>query len=654
MGAPSLDPQARPSLSGASSDLRPFDIRKEEPGTAVELWKRRLQATPDRVAYRHWSAAEGRWVEMTWRQADRAAREIGAGLVARGIVPGDRVCILGQTSIEWVLCDVGVLFAGGVVVPIYPSNTAEQSEFIVRDSGSKIVIVEDAAQLDKLLSVRDHLLTVSAVVHMGGDVKLDKPDAHGRTVVALAEVARGAGSLLVSLEALRAEGRAWLAAHPGELETHAETVASDSMFTIIYTSGTTGTPKGVVLTHGNLVSAVASAIRAMQIYEVDDQYLFLTLAHVLAREGLWAGVALGFATGISRGVLFIKQDLLDTHPAFMIAVPRIFEKFYAGVSSALGQATGLKRLITKWALGVGKKYSAALRAGKTPSGGLAFRRRIADKLVFSKLRGRLGLDRCRFLISGGAPLAAEIAEFFHAVGLIILEGYGLTETMAAACLNTLTRYRFGTVGPPLDVVETKIADDGEILMRGPSVFRQYYNNGPATTEAVQPDGWFHSGDIGHLEDGFLRITDRKKDLIVTANGKKVAPQPLENALKARSSLVSQVVVFGDKRSYCVALVTLSEDAQKKFASNGSVQGAPGREIVASAELKALLQKDVDALNATLAPYETIKKFTVLANDFTEAAGEVTPSLKIKRKVVVDKYRAVIDSMYEGASASASA
>jgi long-chain acyl-CoA synthetase len=277
---------------------------------------------------------------------------------------------------------------------------------------------------------------------------------------------------------------------------------------------------------------------------------------------------------------------------------------------------------------------------------LAFRHRLADKLVFSKLRAKLGLDRCRFLVSGGAPLAAEIAEFFHSVGLLVCEGYGLTETMAAAYLNTLTRYRFGTVGPALDVVETQIAPDGEILMRGPSVFRQYYNNAAATAEAVQPDGWFHSGDIGHLEDGFLRITDRKKDLIVTANGKKVAPQPLENALKARSPLVSQVVVYGDKRSYCVALVTLSEEAQKKYG-NGS---AAGKVVINSPELEAALRKDVDALNATVAPHESIKKFAVLASDFTEAAGEMTPSLKIKRKVVVDKYRSVIDSLYQGPSA----
>jgi long-chain acyl-CoA synthetase len=625
----------------------PFDIRKEEPATAVELWKRRLQATPDRVAYRHFSATAGRWVDVTWREADVAAREIAAGLVARGIVPGDRVCVLAQTCLDWVLCDVGILFAGGVTVPIYPSNTAEQCEFIVRDSGAKIVIVEDAAQLEKMLSVRNHLITVTSLVYMGGDAKLEKPDARGRTAVALAEVVTGAGDLALSLEALRAGGRTWLGAHAAELDGHAETVEADSMFTIIYTSGTTGTPKGVVLTHRMLVSAVASAIRAMEIYDADDQYLFLTLAHVLAREVEWAGVALGFMSSISRGVAFIKQDLQETQPAFMVSVPRVFEKFYAGVQSALGQAKGLQRAITGWALGVGKRYSAALRAGRTPGGWLGFTRGIADKLVFSKLRGRLGLGRCRFLISGGAPLAPEIAEFFHAVGLIILEGYGLTETMAAAYLNTLSRYRFGTVGPALDVVETKVADDGEILMRGPSVFRQYYNNAAATAEAVEPDGWFHSGDIGQIEDGFLRITDRKKDLIVTANGKKVAPQPLENALKARSRLVSQVVVFGDKRSYCVALVTLSEDAQKRWGSNGHVKGTPP--IVESPELKAALQKDVDALNATLAPYETIKKFAVLANDFTEAAGEVTPSLKIKRKVVIDRYRSVIDALYEGAA-----
>jgi long-chain acyl-CoA synthetase len=637
---------AHPS-SDAPDRARPdhlVEIRKDEPRTAVAMWKRRVTATPDRVAFKH--HAGGAWVGVTWRQADTAAREIAAGLVARGVVPGDRVCVLAQTRLEWILSDVGILLAGGVTVPIYPSNTAEQCEFIIRDAGAKVVVVEDAQQLEKLLGLRNRLLTVTSMVHMAGDAKLDKPDGQGRGVIVLADVAKGEGDFVLSLEALRQAGGAWLASHPKELDAHAETVEPDSMFTIIYTSGTTGNPKGVVLTHENLTSGVCSAIRAMQISDGDDQYLFLTLAHVLARELEWAAIQLGFLTSISRGVTSIKQDLIEMRPTFMASVPRVFEKFYGGVQSALAQGSGIKRGLASWALGVGKEYSVLARSGKVPGGWLRFRRGIADKLVFSKLRAKLGLDRARFLISGGAPLAAEIAEFFHGVGLLILEGYGLTETMAAAYLNTQTRFRFGTVGPALDVVETKLADDGEILMRGPSVFHQYYNNQAATTEAVQPDGWFHTGDIGQLEDGFLRITDRKKDLIVTANGKKVAPQPLENALKARSPLVGQVVIFGDKRPYCVALVTLSEDAQKRYGGNGTNGGA-GSVVISSADLKAALQKDVDALNATLAPYESIKKFAVLAHDFTEAAGEMTPSLKVKRKVVVEKYRSVIDSLYKG-------
>jgi long-chain acyl-CoA synthetase len=638
-------PAARwPDAEGAASLEA---LRKDEPATAVQMWKRRVAATPDRAAFKHHDGKG--WATLTWKQADVAAREIAAGLVGRGIVPGDRVCIVAQTCLDWILCDVGILLAGGVTVPIYPSITAEQSEYIVRDAGAKIVIVEDAMQLEKLLGARDHLLTVTSLVCMTGDAKLERPDARGRTAVALADVMSASkveGDFVVSLPAMRAAGRTWLASHAGQLDGHAETVDPASMFTIIYTSGTTGNPKGVVLTHENLVSGVCSAIRAMQIYDTEEQYLFLTLAHVLARELEWVGVELGFPTTISRGVPMIKQDLIETRPTFMASVPRVYEKFYSGVRAALAQGSAVKRTIARWALGVGKEVSVVLRAGGKPSGWLAFRHRIADKLVFSKLRARLGLDRCRFLVSGGAPLAAEIAEFFHGVGLLICEGYGLTETMAAAFLNTLTRYRFGTVGPALDVVQIKIADDGEILMRGPSVFNQYYNNAAATAEAVQADGWFHSGDIGQLEDGYLRITDRKKDLIVTANGKKLAPQPIENALKARSPLVGQVVVYGDNRSYNVALVTLSEEAQKKYGGQGT--GTPP--VIASPELHAALQKDVDAINATLAPYESIKKVTVLANDFTEASGEMTPSLKVKRKVVIERYRAVIDSMYKGPAA----
>ena len=601
-------------------------LRKDDPRTAVELWKRRLAASPEAVAFRYYD--RDAWQGMTFREADAAAREIAAGLVARGVVPGDRICIVSQTRLEWVLCDIAILLAGGVTVPIYASNTAEQCEFIVRDAGAKIVIVEDAVQRDKLVGLRDKLFTVAHLIQLTGEspAGLTPPPVAGS-----AEPSR----FVQSLAEIRAAGRQWGVAHPGELDAHAETVAAESMFTIIYTSGTTGIPKGVVLTHDNMVAGVVSAIRAMGMAVVDVQYLFLPLAHVLGRELEWVTIEIGCETAFSRGTAMIKEDLVAIRPTFMAGVPRIFEKFYTGVKAAMEQGSGAKRAIAAWAMRVGYAHAAALRAGK-PAGG--FKHWLADKLVFSKLRARLGLDRARFLISGGAPLSAEICEFFHAAGVLILEGYGLTETVAAAHLNTTSRYRFGTVGPALDVVETKIAEDGEILMRGPSVFRQYYNNPAATAESVEADGWFHSGDIGVLEDGFLRITDRKKDLIVTANGKKIAPQALENALKARSPLFSQVLVYGDKRPYCVALVTLSDDARKKFAGAGP-------ELAASSEVKAALQKEIDGLNATLASFESIKKFAILPEDLTEASGDLTPKLSVKRKVVIDKYRSVIEELY---------
>jgi long-chain acyl-CoA synthetase len=604
--------------SGPTFAAKVAELRKDEPRSAVEMWQRRVAKSASAPAFRYY--AEGAWKTMTFGEADAAAREIAAGLVAGGVVPGDRVCLLAQTRVEWALCDVAILLAGGVTVPIYASNTPEQSEFIIRDAGAKILIVEDAAQRDKLLPVRDRLFTVARMVQIEG-----------------AEGERAGGDFVQSLAALRAAGRDWLGAHAAELDAQAGTVGPESMFTIVYTSGTTGTPKGVVLTHENLTSSICSAVRAMRLQGADVQYLFLPLAHILARQTVWAGFEVGFTTAFSRGTAQIREDLAAVRPTFMAGVPRIFEKFYAGVTAAMKQGSALKQSLAAWAIRSGMAYAAAARAGK-PAGG--FGHWLADKLVLSKLRARLGLDRCRFLISGGAPLAAEIAEFFHAAGLLILEGWGLTETTSGIFVNRMDRCRFGTVGPATDLVEAKIADDGEILVRGAPVFRQYYNNPAATAEAVEPDGWFHTGDIGHLEDGFLRITDRKKDLIVTAGGKKVAPQPIENALKATSPLLAQVIVYGDKSPYCVALVTLSEEATKRF-------GAGAAE---SAELKAALQKDFDTVNAKLASFESIKRFAVLPHELTEAAGELTPKLSIKRKVVIEKYRSVLDDLYQHGAA----
>jgi long-chain acyl-CoA synthetase len=625
MNAPRSNPQpaAGAGISALVGDAQDpagaaalAQIRKDDPRTALEMWQRRVGKTPQAIAFRFHEG--GQWRTMTYGAADEAAHEIAAGLVARGVLPGDRVALLSQTRLEWVLFDVATLLAGAVTVPIYASNTAEQCEFIVRDAGAKLVVVEDEAQREKLMSVRERLFTVSAVVQVAGE----PPGA--ATPADLVEM----------LEALRAAGRTWSAAHPGELELRSRTLEPDSTFTIIYTSGTTGVPKGVVLTHDNLVAGICSAIRAMKILGDDVQYLFLPLAHVLGRELEWAAIEIGCETAMSRGTAYVKDDLVVIRPTFMAGVPRIFEKFYAGVKGAIDKSSGLRRRLAEWALRVGKQ-----RGGLQPA--------LADKLVLSKLRERLGLDRCRFLISGGAPLAAEIAQFFEGARLIILEGYGLTETVAAAFLNRQDNYRFGTVGLALDVVDTKIADDGEILVRGPSIFRQYYNNPPATAEAIDAEGWFHTGDIGVLEDGFLRITDRKKDLIVTAGGKKVAPQALENALKARSTLFSQVLVYGDKRPYCVAIVTLSDEARKRYAGAGGDEAS----LPESAEARAAVQKEIDGLNATLASFESIKRFAILPGDLTEASGDLTPKLSVKRKVVIEKYRATLDGLYRGASPS---
>ena len=598
-------------LSGMQSNAsRVAQLRKDEPRSAVEMWNRRVAKTPTRTAFRFHDGSA--WRPMTFAEADGAAREIAAGLVAAGLVPGDRVCLVSQTRVEWTLCDIAILLAGGVTVPIYASNTGEQCEFIVRDAGAKLVIVEDDGQRQKMAAFRERAVTVTAMFQIDGE----PPRASAQ-----------------SFAELRAAGRQALQADPALLASRGQ-AEPESLFTIVYTSGTTGTPKGVVLTHDNLVASMCTGGRALQIGDGDEQYLFLPLAHILGREMVWAGFELGYGTAFSRGTAQIKDDLLEVRPTFMAGVPRIYEKFYAAVTAAMKQGSPVKRRMASWAVSSGMTHAAALRAGKR-GGGIGHW--LADKLVLSKLRARLGLDRCRFLVSGGAPLAPEIAEFFHAAGLLILEGYGLTETTSGVFLNTPERYRFGTVGAALDVVEARIAEDGEILVKGPPVFRRYYNNAEATAEAVEPDGWFHTGDIGVFEDGFLRITDRKKDLIVTAGGKKVAPQPLENALKAATPLVAQVVVYGDKRPYCVALVTPSEAALKQFGGNAAD----------SAELKAAIQKALDSVNANLASFETMKRFAVLPYEFTEASGELTPKMSVKRKVVAEKYRAQLDQLYTG-------
>jgi long-chain acyl-CoA synthetase len=557
------------------------------------------------------------------------------------------VALVSQTRFEWMLCDIATLIAGAVTVPVYASSTADQCGYIVRNSNARAVFVEDAAQLEKLVPL---LLTGADLylVRLSGDAQLERPDGQGRTTVrlddVLARLPREAARRVLSLDELRKLGHSWLedASKRAQIERRRSSARPEDTFTIIYTSGTTGEPKGVVLTHGNLVSACASACRALDLKPEGVHYLWVPLAHVVGREVAWACIFVGMPTVFSEGLTRIKDNLLEVRPAFMAGVPRVYEKFHAAVQAGLRQGSPLRRALIGWAFRTGDRHAREIRAGRRPGPWLSRKHWLADRLVLAKLRAKLGLDRCRLLISGGAPLSAEIAEFFHAAGLLILEGYGLTETMAAAFLNRFERYRFGTVGLAIDIIECQIAPDGEVLLRGPSVFKRYHDNPTATSEAIDAQGWFHTGDIGQLEDGFLRITDRKKDLIVLAGGKKVAPQMLENSLKARCPLLSQVLVFGDRRPYCVALLTLTEEAIQQYGGGDATRAAGNPALV------SLVKKEVDALNASLASFETIKQFSILGEDFTEANGQLTPSLKVKRKEAVTRHRTQIEGLYQAA------
>jgi long-chain acyl-CoA synthetase len=587
--------------------------------SANQIWNRRVREFADRAAFRF--RRDDTWQSLTWSEADALARAIAAGLCSLGAAPGDRVAVLCQTRLEWVLCDVAIAMAGLVSVPIYPSTTAAQCAFLLDDSGTSVVIAENAEQVDKLAAAGGAARQIVAIDP--ADVAAAPPGE----------------SAILSLDRLRVAGAAWAEAHPGELDRRANAVAPGDPFTIIYTSGTTGQPKGVVLTHANLVASCESAVRAFDLRPTDLQYLFLPLAHVLGREVEWAPIIVGSQVAFAESVARIKYDLTEVRPTFLAGVPRIFEKLYAAVQAASHQGSRAKQALVGWAFGVAARASAESRAGRVPVAGLRCARALADWLVLSRLRKKLGLDRCRFLLSGGAPLSSEIAEFFHSVGLLILEGYGLTETTAAAFVNRLHRHRFGTVGTAIDVIDARLSGDGEILLRGPSVFSRYHGNAEATAEAFEDGGWFRTGDIGVLEDGFLRIVDRKKDLIITTGGKNVAPQKLENALKAHSPLISQVVVFGDKRSHCVALITPSEPAARVFG-HGDLSAA-----ASSPELRAAIERVVAEVNATLASYETVRSFALLPVDFSEATGELTPSLKVKRDVVAGKFQSVIAGLY---------
>jgi long-chain acyl-CoA synthetase len=563
----------------------------------------------------------GKWQEVSWATFAERAREAADGLAALGVARGDRVAVIGETQIEWMIADLGILGAGAVTVTIYQSNTPEECRYILDDSGARFVFCDTAAQVAKIRAVRDRLPRLEGIIRAQGPAA----DGFERT-----------------LEDLLAMGRAWRKDHPNAHEERVAALGPDDVASFIYTSGTTGPPKGVVLTHGNWTYEGAATAEIDIVRPDDLTLMFLPMAHSYAKVNQAVWFAVGSGAAFVESLDKIVENAGEVHPTVMPSVPRIFEKAYNGVIAQGMAAPGLKGRLFALAMKGFEDWVEAKEQRRTHA---SFGWLVARKLVFPKLAQALSArfgGRMRLFVSGGAPLSPKIAWFFEQLGFAVLEGYGLTETSATICVNRPGQNRIGTVGPPLPGTKIRIADDGEILAKGPSVMREYYRNPEATAEAFH-DGWFATGDIGSLDEaGCVKITDRKKDIIVTSGGKNVAPQNLENELKTEP-LISQVMVHGDKRKFLSALVTLNEESARRWAAeNGVPSGAILHE---DPRLVARIQGAIDALNAKQASYATIKKFAILPKDFTQEAGELTPTLKVKRKVVSQKYRELLDSFY---------
>jgi long-chain acyl-CoA synthetase len=563
----------------------------------------------------------GAWQQVSWKELGRRIRDAADGLASLGVKPGDRISIVADTCYEWIIADVAIMAAGGITVPIYQSNPAHEVQYILHDAGASWVFVDHDHQAAKIREEAAKLPDVKGVIRFFGDPEA----AHEQT-----------------LSALEQAGVAWRAQNPGAHAARVAAVQSSDAASYLYTSGTTGNPKGVVLTHGNWTYE-AEAVAELKIVRQDDTVLlFLPMAHSFAKviEAVWFGE--GATAAFVESIDKIVDNAQEVRPTVMPSVPRIFEKAYeAVVAKGLG-TPGVKGWLFGVALGGFDAWSDGQDRGievKT----LGFR--MGEKLVFPKLaaalKERFG-GRMRLFVSGGAPLANKVERFFTLLGFTLLEGYGLTETSAGTCVNRIGRSKVDTVGPPVPGTVVKIAEDGEILIKGGGVMKEYYRRPEATAEVLK-DGWLYTGDIGELDaDGYLKITDRKKDLIKTSGGKYIAPQNLENELKM-DPIISQAVIHGDQRKFVTALITLSPETARKWASEQGI--AEDEALHTHPKIKARVQQAIDALNAKQASYATIKKFAILEDDFTQERGDLTPTLKVKRKVVTERHKKLLDSFY---------
>jgi long-chain acyl-CoA synthetase len=586
----------------------------ENKRTIERLWRDAVAAGRTTPAYLVQNGEE--WTPLSWKEAAERVQSYANGLLALGVRKGDAFSLIGTNRVEWALFDFALGSIGAIAAPIYANSSAKDAGYILDHSEAVGVLCEDDVQRAKIESVRSDIPRL-------------------RHVLTYAD-----------LTDLAARGRAYAAEHPNALREAGEAIEEDDLFTYIYTSGTTGPPKGCMISHRNYYAMVAVVDELPSFTGPEDSMLlYLPLAHNFGRLMHLSGAYVGYAIAFLADPLKAGAALTQVKPTVFPSVPRVYEKVHGAVIAKFDAETGAKRKLIDWALGVGRRVSALRRAGEPVPRALALQFRLADKLVYSKVKERLG-GRLTMAISGGAPLAPEIAEFFHAIDILLIEGYGLTECTTAATTNTVEAFKFGTVGRPLPGTEVKLAEDGELLLKSETIFQGYFKEPEATAEVLGEDGWLRTGDIAEIDaDGFVTITDRKKDIIVTAGGKNVAPQNLENDLKT-SKYVSQAMVVGDKRPYVAALITLDPESVPAWAAE---RGLPTdmETLAQTNEVRELVQGLVDEVNADRSRYEQIKRFTILPRDFTMDDDELTPTLKLKRRVVADHFSVELEDLYAG-------
>lgn len=592
------------------------------PPSAGALFRWRVAQTPAKEAFRYPDQHDN-WVSIDWTETRRRVDEYAAGLLALGLQPEERVAIVSNTRIEWILADYAINCAGGATTTIYPNTQGKDFTHIVVDSGSVVLVAENDEQLAKLDASREAEDQVRNVILFDGE---------------------GDGERVLGLEQLAARGRELLASDPEAVDRAIASIGIDDLATLIYTSGTTGLPKGVELSHRCWVYQ-AVVLREMELISPSAlQYLWLPLSHVFGKDLLTIQLGIGFSTAVDGRIDHIVSGLGETHPNFMCGAPRIFEKVRAAVLLASPQR-GVKGRIARWAFAVGRASREYRLDDRPLPPAMRLAYSVADRLVFSQLKDRVG-GNIDFFVSGSAKLSGQVQAWFYSAGLAVVEGYGLTETGAVSCVNLPLPVRIGTVGPPLAGTELKIASDGEILVKGPAVMRGYHND-PERTAEVLVDGWFHTGDIGKLDaDGFLTITDRKKDLMKTSGGKYVAPAKVEGVIAATIPYVSQVVAVGDGRKYISALLTMDRDNLAKWAARHNMADRDYAELTQTPELRKTIERFMNSANAKLERWETVKRFAILPSEFSVDDGGVTPNMKIRRKVVAERYADVVASLYE--------